>query len=61
VLLEIAAALSILAYFLDTSQQANLWLGVVLFVVIILVCTISFFEEGASSKVKCRGNLSLYA
>ncbi len=45
VLLMVAGVLSLVAYGLDTSQDLNLYLGVVLFVIVIITVCIGYFQN----------------
>ena len=45
ILLEIAAILSFISYFINTEVTINLILAIVLLAFIIILCTISFFQE----------------
>jgi sodium/potassium-transporting ATPase subunit alpha len=51
ILLEVAGALCFVAYALDTTQMINLYLGVVLWVIVIITCTISYLQERQSSSI----------
>ncbi|TMW69112.1 hypothetical protein Poli38472_001268 [Pythium oligandrum] len=50
-LLTAAGFLSLLAYFLDTSESINLYLALVLFFIVIFTCTMTFFQQRSTSKV----------
>ena len=50
-MLMLAGALSIVAYLLDRKQSLNLYLGIILFVVVILTCFMSFWQEHKTSKL----------
>jgi sodium/potassium-transporting ATPase subunit alpha len=51
VLLTMAAILSLGAYFFDTAVTINLYLAIILFVVVILTCLMSYVEERKTAKV----------
>ncbi|GAB9476274.1 putative hydrolase [Globisporangium polare] len=51
ILLSIAGLLSLITYFLDTSVILNLYLAVVLFLIVILTCVMSFLQARSTSKV----------
>jgi sodium/potassium-transporting ATPase subunit alpha len=51
ILLEVAGVLCFVAYALDTTQKINLYLGVVLWVIVTITCTISFIQERQSSSI----------
>ncbi|GAB9476426.1 putative hydrolase [Globisporangium polare] len=51
ILLSVAGFLSLLTYFLDTSVILNLYLALVLFLIVLLTCTMSFMQARSTSKV----------
>uniref|UniRef100_A0A914WB99 Cation-transporting P-type ATPase N-terminal domain-containing protein n=1 Tax=Plectus sambesii TaxID=2011161 RepID=A0A914WB99_9BILA len=51
VLLIAAGVLSLITYFLDTSVPLNLYVALVLFVIVVVMCLISFFEEKKARNV----------
>lgn len=51
ILLNLAGLLSLLAYLLDTSVTLNLYLAIVLFLIVILTCTMTFLQARSTSKV----------
>ena len=50
ILLLVAGVLCCIAYALNTKDQLNLWLGIVLFLIVVLQCIESYFQERKSSK-----------
>ncbi|KAF2074930.1 hypothetical protein CYY_003763 [Polysphondylium violaceum] len=50
-LLQAAGALCFIAYGLDTTQRVNLYLGCVLFAIVIFTCLLTFFQERQSSNI----------
>lgn len=50
-LLEVAGVLCFVAYGLDTSQKINLYLGIVLWGIVTITCTISYLQERKSSSI----------
>lgn len=51
VLLIAAGILSLITFFFDMSVMVNLYLSLVLFLIVILYCLLSFWEEKKSLKV----------
>ena len=51
ILLTLCGVLSCIAYAADTSQQINLWIGVVLFGVVVLSSTFAYVQSGKASAV----------
>eukprot|EP01132_Coremiostelium_polycephalum_P003736 gene3736-4655_t len=51
ILLEVAGVLCFIAYSLDTSQRVNLYLGIVLWVIVIFTCILTFIQERQSSNI----------
>lgn len=50
-LLEVAGVLCFVAYALDPAQSINLYLGVVLWAIVTLTCTVSYLQERKSSSI----------
>ena len=50
-LLILSAVLSCIAYGIDKSQQINLWIGIVLFVVVFLSSSFAYVQSGKASAV----------
>ena len=51
VLLIVAGVLSCITYAIDSSQLLNVWLGLVLFGIVIFTCLLSYYQERQSSNV----------
>ena len=51
ILLTAAGLLSLIAYFIDTSTNLNLYLSLVLFGIVVVTCTITFLQAQSTSKV----------
>ncbi|KAG7382833.1 ATPase Na K transporting alpha [Phytophthora boehmeriae] len=51
ILLSAAGLLSLVAYLIDTSVSINLYLSLVLFVIVIGTCTMTFLQQRSTSKV----------
>jgi sodium/potassium-transporting ATPase subunit alpha len=51
ILLEVAAVLSLITYFIDVEVTINLILALVLFGLLIFQCTVSFLQELETHKV----------
>ncbi|KAF1319924.1 putative hydrolase, partial [Globisporangium splendens] len=51
ILLNLAGLLSLIAYLLDTSVSLNLYLAIVLFLIVIFTCVMTFLQERSTSKV----------
>ncbi|KAF1326577.1 putative hydrolase, partial [Globisporangium splendens] len=51
ILLNLAGFLSLVTYFLDTSVILNLYLALVLFMIVILTCVMTFLQARSTSKV----------
>lgn len=51
ILLEFAATLSCIVYALDHTQQTSLYIGIFLYIVVVIDCTISYIQERSSSNV----------
>ncbi|KAG6949321.1 hypothetical protein JG688_00014673 [Phytophthora aleatoria] len=49
-LLSAAAILSLIAYFINTSTEMNLYLAILLFVVVFRTCTATFLQERSTGK-----------
>lgn len=58
-LLIAAGVLSLITYFLDTSVPLNLYVAVILFVIVIAMCLISFYEEKKAREVRMDHHLGL--
>jgi len=51
ILLEIAGILCFIAYGVDMTQSVNLILGIALFAIVILTCTVTYFQEKKAGNV----------
>uniref|UniRef100_A0A915EEG3 P-type Cu(+) transporter n=1 Tax=Ditylenchus dipsaci TaxID=166011 RepID=A0A915EEG3_9BILA len=51
ILLGVAAALTLASYFADTSDMTGLWVSVILYVMIFVMCCVSFWQEREARKV----------
>lgn len=51
VMLWVSGILSIIAYLLDRSVELNLWLGIVLFFIVLATSLMSFWQERKTSKL----------
>ncbi|KAI1723202.1 e1-E2 ATPase domain-containing protein [Ditylenchus destructor] len=51
ILLGVAAALTLVSYFADTSDMTGLWVTIILYVMIVVMCFISFYQEREARKV----------
>ncbi|TYZ66595.1 hypothetical protein PybrP1_002592, partial [[Pythium] brassicae (nom. inval.)] len=51
ILLTAAGVLSLIAYLLDTSVSLNLYLAILLFLIVIITCVMSFLQARSTSKV----------
>ncbi|KAH7729130.1 Protein CATP-1 a [Aphelenchoides avenae] len=50
-LLLFADVLSFISYFTDTSDMTNLWVAIIIFVMIVCMCTISWYQERKARRV----------
>lgn len=51
ILLQAAGVLCFVAYALDSENKINLYLGIVLFAIVFITCTVSFFQDRQSSNI----------
>lgn len=51
ILLAVAAALTLVSYFSDTSDMTGLWVAAILYAMIVVMCFISFYQEREARKV----------
>ena len=59
ILMLSAATLSMISYAVEPeANMLDLWLGLILYVVIVFMCTISFFQERKAKRVCERNNTS---